>query len=105
MNKVYFLLGILFAGYAFYSAYAPQKTLKQQIDEVGMDFEYVAEEGSCFTQRADPVGPGSHKYILSLHKPDPSTSKQEPIYVMVGYMMKEIRLKNRSNAILLTNKS
>lgn len=90
------IVGIVFAIYVFYSVYGPQDTLKKQIENNGMDFEYVTEEGSCFTQRADPVGPESHKYILSLHRPEPS-NKQEPVYVMIGYMMKQVRLKNKSN--------
>lgn len=97
MNKLYFIAGICLAGYIFYCAYGPQYTLKQQIENSGMDFEYVTDEGSCFTQRADPVGPESHKYILSLHRPEPSANKEEPVYVSVGYMMKQVRLKNKSN--------
>lgn len=105
MNKLSFITSICLVGYIFYLAYGPRETLKQQIENSGIDFEYVTDEGSCFTQRADPVGPGSQRYILSLQKLEPSTSKQEPLYVMVGYIMKEVRLKNKSNAVLLTNKS
>jgi len=97
MNKILFIVGVCLAACIFYAVYSPQPfTVKQQIENSGMDFEYVTDEGSCFTQRADPIGPESHKYILSLHKTEP-TKKDEPLYVMVGYTMKQVRLKNKSN--------
>ena len=71
--------------------------VKQQMDTYGMDFEYVTDDGSCFTQRAEPIGHESHKYILSLGKPAKPTNAEEPLYVMVGYTMKQVRLKNKSN--------
>jgi len=99
MNKLYTALGVGLIFWVFYCAYAPQKTLKQQIDETGLEFEYVTDEGSCFTSHADPIGPGSHKFILSLHSPEkPTNSNKEPLYVSVGYMMKEVRLRYKSNS-------
>jgi hypothetical protein len=62
-----------------------------------MDFEYVTPEGSCFTQNIEPIGHDSHKYILSLGKPAKPAFAEEPLYVMVGYTMKQVRLKNKSN--------
>jgi len=97
MNKLYTVCGIGFLTWVFYCAYAPQKTLKQQIDETGLEFEYVTDEGSCFTSKAEPIGPGSSKFIISLNPTAKPTNKQEPLYVMIGYMMKEVRLKNKSN--------
>jgi len=100
MNKIPLIVGICFAASIFYTVYSPQSsTIKQQIENSGMDFEYVTDEGSCFTQRGNPVGPGSQKYILSLHKPETPTNKEEPLYVMVGYTMKEVRIKYKSNAL------
>ena len=71
--------------------------VKQHMDTYGMDFEYVTPEGSCFTQNIEPIGHDSHKYILSLGKPAKPTNAEEPLYVMVGYTMKQVRLKNKSN--------
>jgi hypothetical protein len=71
--------------------------VKQHMDTYGMDFEYVTPEGSCFTQNAEPIGHDSHKYILSLGKPVKPVIAEEPLYVMVGYTMKQVRLKNKSN--------
>jgi len=101
MNKLYTAGGLVFLIWVFYCAYAPQKTLKQQMDETGLEFEYVTDEGSCFTSRAEPIGPGSSKFIISLKTPaNPTNNIKEPIYVSVGYMMKEVRLKYKSNIFL-----
>ena len=98
MNKIPLIIGILLAGSIFYTVYSPHASMvKQQIDNYGMDFEYVTDEGPCFTQRAEPIGHDSHKYILSLGKPAKPTNAEEPLYVMVGYTMKQVRLKNKSN--------
>lgn len=98
MNKIPLIVGVCLAACIFYTVYSPHPFLvKQQIENSGMDFEYVTDEGSCFTQRGDPIGPDSHRYILSLGKPAKPTNKEEPLYVMVGYTMKEVRLKNKSN--------
>jgi len=103
MNKLFLIAGVFFVSYIFYLVYGPSvPTVKQQIENSGMDFEYITEEGSCFTHRADPVGPNSHKYILSLHKPKKPTNNEEPVYFMVGYMMKEVRIRYKSN-LLTTN--
>ena len=98
MNKIPLVVGICLAGCIFYTVYSPHASMvKQQIDNYGMDFEYVTDEGSCFTHRAEPIGHDSHKYILSLNKPAKPTNTEEPLYVMVGYTMKQVRLKNKSN--------
>lgn len=97
-NFVPYAVGILLAGSIFYTVYSPHASMvKQQMDNYGMDFEYVTPAGSCFTQRAEPIGHESHKYILSLGKPAKPTNAEEPLYVMVGYTMKQVRLKNKSN--------
>ena len=104
MNKIPLIIGILLAGSIFYTVYSPHASMvKQQIDNHGMDFEYVTEEGSCFTQRAEPIGHESHKYILSLGKPAKPTNTEEPLYVMVGYTMKQVRVRYRSNALTSNN--
>ena len=103
-NFVPYEVGILLAGSIFYTAYSPHASMvKQQIDNYGMDFEYVTPEGSCFTQRAEPIGHDSHKYILSLGKPAKPTNAEEPLYVMVGYTMKQVRVRYRSNALTSNN--
>ena len=100
MNKIPLIIGILLAGSIFYTVYSPHASMvKQQLDNHGMDFEYVTEEGSCFTQRAEPIGHDSHKYILSLGKPVKPTNAEEPLYVSVGYMMKQVRIRHRSNLL------
>ena len=100
MNKIPLVVGILLAGSIFYTVYSPHASMvKQQIDNHGMDFEYVTDEGSCFTQRAEPIGHDSHKYILSLGKPAKPTNNEEPVYVSVGYMMKQVRIRHRSNLL------
>ena len=104
MNKIPLIIGILLAGSIFYTAYSPHASMvKQQIDNHGMDFEYVTPEGSCFTQRAESIGHDSHKYILSLGKPAKPTNAEEPVYVMVGYTMKQVRIRHRSNALTSNN--
>ena len=98
MNKIPLVVGILLAGSIFYTVYSPHASMvKQHVDTYGMDFEYVNAEGSCFTQHIEPIGHDSHKYILSLGAPAKPTNAEEPLYVMVGYTMKQIRLKNKSN--------
>jgi hypothetical protein len=98
MNKIPLVVGICLAVSIFYTVYSPHASMvKQHMDAYGMDFEYVTDDGSCFTQRAEPIGHESHKYILSLGKPAKPTNTEEPLYVMVGYTMKQVRLKNKSN--------
>ena len=106
MNKIPLVVGILLACSIFYTVYSPHASMvKQQIDNHGMDFEYVTDDGSCFTQRAEPIGHDSHKYILSLGKPAKPTNNnnEEPLYVMVGYTMKQVRVRYRSNALTSNN--
>ncbi len=98
MNKIPLIVGICLAVSIFYTVYSPHSSMvKQHMDTYGMDFEYVTPEGSCFTQHIEPIGHDSHKYILSLGKPAKPTNTEEPLYVMVGYTMKQVRLKNKSN--------
>ena len=61
---------------------------------LGLDFEYVpVDEGSSFVCRAEPIGENSQPWILSLQeKPKPIIDTNQ-YYVMVGYMMKQIRLR------------
>ena len=97
-NFVPYVVGILLAGSIFYTVYSPHASMvKQQIDNYGMDFEYVTAESSSFTLHVDPIGHDSRKYILSLGKPAKPAIAEEPVYVMVGYTMKQVRLKNKSN--------
>jgi hypothetical protein len=104
MNKIPLVVGICLAGSIFYTVYSPHASMvKQQIDNHGMDFEYVTDEGSCFTKHAEPIGHDSHKYILSLGKPAKPTNTEEPLYVMVGYTMKQVRVRYRSNALTSNN--
>ena len=77
--------------------------VKQQMDNYGMDFEYVTPEGSSFTQHIEPIGHDSHKYILSLGAPAKPTNAEEPLHVMVGYTMKQVRVRYRSNALTSNN--
>ena len=103
-NIVPYIVGLGLAGCIFYTVYSPHASMvKQQIDNYGMDFEYVTDEGSCFTQRAEPIGHESHKYILSLNKPARPTNAEEPLYVMVGYTMKQVRIRYRSNTLTSNN--
>jgi hypothetical protein len=98
MNKIPCIVGICLAVSIFYTVYSPHSSMvKQHMDTYGMDFEYVTPEGSCFTQNIEPIGHDSHKYILSLGKPAKPAIAEEPLYVMVGYTMKQVRLKNKSN--------
>jgi len=98
MNKIPLVVGICLAVSIFYTVYSPHASMvKQHMDTYGMDFEYVTPEGSCFTQNIEPIGHDSHKYILSLGKPVKPAIAEEPLYVMVGYTMKQVRLKNKSN--------
>ena len=103
-NFVPYAVGILLAGSIFYTVYSPHASMvKQQIDNYGMDFEYVTPEGSCFTQHIEPIGHDSHKYILSLGAPAKPAIAEEPVYVMVGYTMKQVRIRYRSNALTSNN--
>jgi hypothetical protein len=104
MNKIPLVVGICLAVSIFYTVYSPHSSMvKQHIDTYGMDFEYVTPEGSCFTQNIEPIGHESHKYILSLGKPAKPTNAEEPLYVMVGYTMKQVRVRYRSNALTSNN--
>ena len=99
-NFVPYIVGLCLAGSIFYTVYSPHAFMvKQQIDNHGMDFEYVTDDGSCFTQRAEPIGHESHKYILSLSKPAKPTNAEEPLYVSIGYMMKQVRIRHKSNTL------
>ena len=61
---------------------------------LGLDFEYVpVDEGSSFICRADPIGENSQPWILSLLEKPKSTIDTNQHYIMVGYMMKQIRLR------------
>ena len=104
MNKIPLIIGILLAGSIFYTVYSPHASMvKQHMDTYGMDFEYVTPEGSCFTQHIESIGHDSHKYILSLGAPAKPTNAEEPLYVMVGYTMKQVRIRYRSNALTSNN--
>jgi len=97
-NFIPYAVGILLAGSIFHTVYSPHASMvKQQMDTYGMDFEYVTAESSSFTLHVDPIGHDSRKYILSLGKPAKPAIAEEPVYVMVGYTMKQVRLKNKSN--------
>ena len=99
-----YIVGLCLAGSIFYTVYSPHASMvKQQIDNHGMDFEYVTDDGSCFTQRAEPIGHESHKYILSLNTPAKPINVEEPLYVMVGYTMKQVRVRYRSNTLTSNN--
>jgi len=103
-NFVPYVVGILLAGSIFYTVYSPHASMvKQQMDTYGMDFEYVTPAGSSFTQHIEPIGHESHKYILSLGAPAKPTNAEEPLYVMVGYTMKQVRVRYRSNALTSNN--
>jgi len=103
-NFVPYVVGILLAGSIFYTVYSPHASMvKQQIDNYGMDFEYVTPAGSSFTQHIEPIDHDSHKYILSLGAPAKPTNAEEPLYVMVGYTMKQVRVRYRSNALTSNN--
>ena len=98
MNKMPYIVSICLAVSIFYTVYSPHSSMvKQHMDTYGMDFEYVTPEGSCFTQNIEPIGHDSHKYILSLGASVKPAIAEEPLYVMVGYTMKQVRLKNKSN--------
>ncbi len=98
MNKIPCIVGICLAISIFYTVYSPHSSMvKQHMDTYGMDFEYVTNESSSFALHVEPIGHDSHKYILSLGKPVKPAIAEEPLYVMVGYTMKQVRLKNKSN--------
>ena len=61
---------------------------------LGLDFEYVpVDEGSSFVCYAEPIGENSQPWMLSLlEKPKPTIDTNQH-YIMVGYMMKQIRLR------------
>jgi len=103
-NFVPYVVGILLAGSIFYTVYSPHASMvKQQIDNYGMDFEYVTPAGSCFTQHVDPIGHDSRKYVLCLGTSVKPAIAEEPLYVMVGYTMKQVRVRYRSNALTSNN--
>jgi len=81
-------------GLIFCLAYMPQYTLKEDIEKSKLEFAYVTQESSCFTKGIEPIGLESHKWILNLNSHKPSNPiYNEAIYVSVGYMIKEVRLK------------
>ena len=98
MNKIYYTFSIFITGLLFCLAYMPQSTLKEDIERSGLEFGYVTKEASCFTKGIEPIGLESHKWILNLNSAKPSNMiSNEPVYVSVGYMIKEVRLKYKSN--------
>jgi hypothetical protein len=98
MNKIYYTFSIFITGLLFCLAYMPQSTLQEDIEKSGLEFVYATEEVSCFTKGIEPLGLDSHKWILNFNSTKPSNiTSNEPVYVSVGYMMKEVRLKYKSN--------
>ena len=76
----------------------PQTTLQEDIKKSGLEFGYVTKEASCFTKGIEPIWLESHKWILNLNSHKPSNPIYiEAIYVSVGYMMKQVTLKYKSN--------
>jgi hypothetical protein len=61
---------------------------------LGLDFEYIpVDEGSSFVSHAEPIGEKSQPWMLSLiEKPKPIIDTNQH-YIMIGYMMKQIRLR------------
>ena len=70
--------------------------VKQHMDTYGMDFEYVTNASSSVALQVEPIGHDSRKYVLSLGASVKPAIAEEPLYVMVGYTMKQVRLKNKS---------
>ena len=98
MNKIPVIVGICLAVSIFYTAYSPHASMvKQHMDTYGMDFEYVTNGSSSFALQVEPIGHDSRKYVLCLGAPVKPAIAEEPLYVMVGYTMKQVRLKNKSN--------
>jgi hypothetical protein len=98
MNKIYYIFSIFITGLIFCLAYMPQSTLQEDIKKSGLEFGYVTKEASCFTKGIEPIGLNSHKWILNLNSHKPSNPiYNEAIYVSVGYMMKQVTLKYKSN--------
>jgi hypothetical protein len=98
MNKIYYTFSIFTTGLLFCLAYMPQTTLKEDIEKSGLEFAYATEQVSCFTKGIEPIGLDSNKWILNFNSTKPSnTISNEPVYVSVGYMIKEVRLKYKSN--------
>jgi len=97
--KSFILSDLLFYFMLFPIAYACafiyMKDIKPEKQyNLGLDFEYVQiDEGSSFVSQAEPIGQNSQPWILSLlEKPKPTIDTNQH-YIMVGYMMKQIRLK------------
>ena len=98
MNKIPLIIGILLAGSIFYTVYSPHASMvKQHMDTYGINFEYITNASSSFALHVDPIGHDSRKYVLCLGAPVKPAIAEEPLYVMVGYTMKQVRLKNKSN--------
>jgi len=94
MNKIYYTFSIFITGLLFCLAYMPESTLQEDIEKSGLEFVYVTKEASCFTKGIEPIGSDSHKWILNLNSHKPSNPiYNESLYVSVGYMIKEVRLK------------
>ena len=94
MNKIYFIFSVFMTGLIFCLAYMPESTLQENIEKSRLEFVYVTEENSCFTKGVEPLGLDSHKWILNLNSHKQSNPiHNEAIYVWVGYMIKEVRLK------------
>ena len=104
MNKIPVIVGICLAVSIFYTAYSPHASMvKQHMDTYGMDFEYVTNASSSFALHVDPIGHDSHKYVLCLGASVKPAIAEEPLYVMVGYTMKQVRVRYRSNALTSNN--
>jgi hypothetical protein len=98
MNKIYYTFSIFITGLLFCLAYMPQSTLQDDIEKSGLEFGYATQQASCFTKGIEPLGLESHKWILNLNSTKPSNIiSNEPVYVSVGYMMKQVTLKYKSN--------
>jgi hypothetical protein len=98
MNKIYYTFSIFITGLLFCLAYMPQTTLREDIKKSGLEFVYVTKEASCFTKGIEPIGLESHKWILNLNSRKSSNAiYNEAIYVSVGYMIKQVTLKYKSN--------
>lgn len=68
------------------------KPIKQY--NLGLDFEYVpVDEGSSFVSHTEAIGQNSHPWLLSLQEKSKPVIDTNQHYIMVGYMMKQIRLR------------
>ena len=85
---------LLFPIAAFFAFFYTKNVGPIKQHNLGLDFEYVpVDEGSPFVCRADPIGENSQPWMLSLLEKPKSTIDTNQHYIMVGYMMKQIRLR------------